>query len=113
MERKPDFTDEEVGIRSFHLRRAAAAEKALEKIRKGLGNQFLRLRNDEIETLLWALGEIWTLVGFYDWEEIRFSELKLEDVLKILDASKEVLAHKKTGTQAFSEIYNFLKENYT
>lgn len=109
MERKPDFTDEDVGVRAFHIRRENAAEKALEKIRMGLGNEFFKLRNDEIELLKWMLGEIWTMVGFYDWESLKFSVLKFEEIDRLLDLANEIISKKKLGTKAVTEAYEIIK----
>ncbi|MCX7832202.1 MAG: hypothetical protein N2440_04815 [Actinobacteria bacterium] len=110
MDRKPDFTDEDVGIRAFHIRRENAAEKALEKIRLGLGRDYLKLRNDEVEVLKWILGEIWTMVGFYDWENLKFSVLTFQDVDKLIQLANEVLDKKRLGTQVVHEAYELIKE---
>lgn len=110
MERKPDFTDEDVGIRAFHIRRENAAEKALEKIRAGLGRDFMKLRNDEVETLKWMLGEVWTMVGFYEWESLKFSVLSFEEVDRIIQLANEVLEKKRLGTQVVQEAYEIIKE---
>lgn len=110
MERKPDFTDEDVGIRAFHIRRENAAEKALEKIRAGLGRDFLKFRSDELETLKWMLGEIWTMVGFYEWEHLMFSVLKFEEVDRLIQLANEVLEKKRLGTHAVTEAYELIKK---
>jgi hypothetical protein len=110
LERKPDFTDEDVGIRAFQIRKETATERALEKIRAGLGKEFLKLRNDEVETLKWMLGEIWAMVGFYDWENLKFSLLRFEDIDRIIQLANSVLQKNKLGTHAVTEAYELIKE---
>ncbi len=110
MDRKPDFTDEDIGIRAFHIRREQAAEKALDKIRAGLGRDFLKLRNDEIEKLRWLLGEVWTMLGFYEWEELKFSILTFDDVDRLLNIADDILSRKVIGTKAVTEAYELIRE---
>lgn len=110
VERKPDFTDEDVGIQAFHLRRGQAVEKAMSKIRQGLGNSFYKISKDELDTLEWFLGEIWSGVGFYEWENLRFSLLKYEDIEKLIEIAKEVMTHKKLGIHALSEGIELIRE---
>lgn len=109
VERKPDFTDEDVGIQAFHIRRGQAVEKALAKIRQGLGKDFYKLSKDEIALLEWVLGEMWSLVGFYEWEELRFSLLSFEKVESIINCGKQVLSHEKLGADGFSEALEIIK----
>lgn len=109
MRRKPDFTDEDVGIRTFHLRRRRAAEKALAKIRNGLGKDFYKLNNDEIGLLSWMLEEMWSAVGFYDWEELKFSLLKLEDVEKLIELASDIITQKKLGASASREALEIVR----
>lgn len=110
VERKPDFTDEDVGIQAFHLRRGQAVEKAMAKIRQGLGNQFYKISKDELEILEWFLGEIWSGVGFYEWENLRFSLLNHEDITKLIEIAREVMSHKKLGIHALSEGIEIIRE---
>ncbi len=109
MERKPDITDEEVGMETFHLRKRKGVERAIEKIRNGLKKDFLKLSQDEIKILEWALGETWTLMGFYEWERIAFSTLSLEEVDKIISIAREIISHKKPGIRGLEEIHSLLK----
>ena len=36
-DRHPDVTDEDIGIRAFKVKKAKAVERAIERIRHGLG----------------------------------------------------------------------------
>jgi len=110
LNRKPDFTDEDVGIRAFQIRKENAAERALEKIRAGLGKEFLKLRNDEIEILKWMLGEIWAMIGFYEWENLRFSLLTFDEVDRIIQLANSILQKERLGTQAVTEAYELIKK---
>lgn len=104
MERKPDLTDEDVGIRTFKLRKEKAVERAMEKIRRSLGRSFLQFTKDDIESLEWALGECWTMVGFYDWENVTFSSLKLEEIREIISITQDIFKHKIKGKAGIEKV---------
>lgn len=108
MDRKPDITDEEVGIQHFHLRKRRATERAIEKVRHGLGKEYSKLSNKEVEILEWIFGETWSMMGFYEWEGIPFSLLSLEEIKKIVSIGKEVLSHKKKGVDGIEEVHQIL-----
>ncbi len=108
MERKPDLTDEDVGIQAFKLRREKAVERAMEKIRRGLGKSFFQFTREDVESLEWALGECWTMVGFYDWEKITFSSLKLEEIKEIISIVQAIVRHKTKGKAGLEKIRDIL-----
>ena len=110
MDRKPDFTDEDVGMQAFHLRRGQAVEKAIARIRQGLGNAFFKLSHDEVELLEWLLGEMWSMVGFFEWEELKFSLVTFEDVEKLLAEARKVMAHEKLGVEAFTDAIEIVRK---
>lgn len=107
---KPDITDEEIGIRSFQLRKGRAVERAMEKIRQKMARRWAEIIPQDVELLQWALGETWALMGQYEWDRIYFSNMDMPAVLRIISISKEILVHQKVGYQGFEEIHQILKE---
>jgi hypothetical protein len=108
MDRKPDITDEEIGIQHFHLRKRRATERALEKVRHGLGKAYTKLSTKDIEILEWILGETWSMMGFYEWERIPFSLLSFEDIEKIINIGKGIFSHQKKGVDGIEEVHQLL-----
>lgn len=109
MSRRPDINDEEIGIRTFQIRKERAAETAIERVRYGLGENWANFSPKDLEILEWALGECWALMGFADWNRITFSALKVEDVKKIIKIAKNIIAHKRRGYRGFEEIIRILR----
>ncbi len=86
----PDVTDEDIGRRSVEIRRGKAVERALERLRKGLGPDWKKLKVSDIEKLRWALGELWGHIPHTQWEDLRFSSRKMDDVDRLLEMSTEL-----------------------
>lgn len=107
---KPDITDEEIGIRSFQLRKGRAVERAMEKIRQKMARVWSEISPQDIELLQWALGETWALMGQYEWDRIYFSNMDMPTTVGIIDVAKEILSHHKVGYQGFEEIHQTLKD---
>lgn len=110
VERKPDVTDEDVGMRAFNLRKRNAVERAIEKIRHNLGREWVRLSEEEVELFEWSLGETWALMGFYEWNEIAFSVLTFEKIDQILEISRQIIAHKIPGHKGLEQVHAILSE---
>ncbi len=108
--KKPDVSDEEIGMRSFQLRKQKAVERAIEKIRFKLGDDWAGLVSEDIEILEWVLGDMWAFIARDEWEGIAFSELNLPDIYGIIDIAKEIMAHKKIGSVGLNQIHRILKE---
>lgn len=106
---RPDVSDEEIGMRSFQLKKQKATEIALEKIRYNLASEWATLSSEDIETLEWILGDVWAYISRGDWDRIAFSEISLPDISKILDIARQIIAHKKIGSVGLNEIHNMLK----
>lgn len=104
MERKPDLTDEDVGIQAFKLRKEKAVERAIEKIRRSLGRSFLQFTQEDLKNLEWALGECWTMVGFYEWENITFSSLKTEEINQIISIAQDIFKHRIKGKAGIEKV---------
>ncbi len=108
MERKPDLTDEDVGIQAFKLRKEKAVERAMEKIRRSLGRSFLKFTREDVQNLEWGLGECWTMVGFYEWDSIAFSSLKLEEINQIISITQDIVKHRIKGKTGIEKIRSIL-----
>ena len=74
----PDVTDEEIGMRTFQIRKARAVERAMERMRQGLKSEWssahawARSRRSG-----WVLGEMWAYVARAEWEDLHFSKLTI------------------------------------
>jgi hypothetical protein len=106
---RPDITDEEIGLRSFRIRREKAVERALERLRQGLGTQWAVLSLEEVRALDWVLGELWSYVARSEWEDIPFSQLHFDDLMRVLDITAEVLSHERTAGPALDDVYLIVK----
>ncbi len=93
----PDVSDEDIGRRQVEVRRGKAVERALERLRKGLGQDWKKLKVSDIEKLRWALGELWSHIPHSQWEDLRFSSRNLEDVGQLLEMSTELAKTHKPG----------------
>jgi len=107
---QPDISDEEIGMRSFQLKKGKAVELAVEKMRYKLGDDWGELAAGEIELLEWALGDVWAFIARGEWDQIAFSELTLDDVFKIVGIAKQIIAHKKIGSVGLNEIHKMVKK---
>ncbi|RJQ32370.1 MAG: hypothetical protein C4562_03170 [Actinobacteria bacterium] len=106
---KSGLNDEDIGIRTFQIRKEKATERAVEKTRYRLGKEWSSISSNDIDIFSWALGETWAMMGFREWDQIMFSFLDLSTVERIIIIGKQVLNHKKLGTKAFHEIHEILK----
>jgi len=107
---KPDVSDEEIGIRSFQLKKKKAVEQAIEKIRYNLNEDWAGLVNEDIELLEWVLGDMWAFIARDQWDRIAFSELRLPDIYRIIDIAKQIMARKKVGSVGLNQIHNMVKK---
>lgn len=108
MGRTFDIDDEDIGIRTFQIRKQRQVERAIEKIRFNLGDNWKRLSPEEKEVLEWALGETWAMMGHQDWEHTGFSLMNFGDVQQIILLAREVIEHKTPGTRAIEQIHDIL-----
>ncbi len=101
---RPDVTDEELGMRAFKVKKAKAVERAMERLRHGLGPAWKDLNEDEIEELDWALGEVWKYVARADWEDLHFGRMTMGDVVRILTLSSQLRRHARNQVEILREI---------
>lgn len=105
---RPDINDEDVGMRSWHIQREKAVERAVEKIRHKLNADWKDMRTEDIVVLNWILSEVWGFAGRNEWEDFSFSGLSLPDVMKIIKIGKQVINHEKSGHNGFGEVKKLL-----
>jgi hypothetical protein len=102
---KPDVNDEEIGMRTFQLRKARAVERAMERLRGGMKSDWTLLSHAEIEALGWIFGELWAYVARAEWDELHFSKLKYADVRAILAFAKEIANHTRNSVDVLTDTY--------
>lgn len=103
-DRHPDVSDEEIGIRAFQVKRAKAVERAIERMRHGLGPSWRDLNDSEIEELEWILGELWAYVVRAEWEELPFGALMMSDVIKILTFGSQLRRHARNSIDILRDV---------
>lgn len=108
-----DITDEEVGMRSFQLRKGRAVERAIEKIRQNLGTHWIKLSLHDIEMLQWVLGEVWAFIARANWDNLAFSSTTLEETKKIIQIGNEIINHERIGSTGLDEVYKIIKKIQT
>lgn len=105
----PEVTDEEIGMRAFQLRKSRAVEHAMERIRQGLGTDWSTLSVKDIETLNWALGQVWAHLARPEWAQIAFTSLGKEKIGDIIGIANRILGHEILGHQGLEEIDAIIK----
>lgn len=105
----PDVTDEEIGMRTFQIRKARAVERAQERMRQGLKAEWAYLSVAEVEALGWILGELWAYVARADWEELHFGKLSIAEVRVLLDHAREIANHDRNSVDVLGSAYDLVK----
>ena len=104
-DRRRDVTDEEIGMRTFQIRKARAVERAMERMRQGLQSEWSLLSLAEVEALGWILGELWAYVARAEWEDLHFSKLKTEELRQILGHAREIANHERNSVDILQDVY--------
>lgn len=102
--RRPDVSDEDLGIRTFQLRKAKAVERAMERVRHTHKEDWKNLSNPDIEELEWVLGELWAFVARTAWEELRFGKLTMHELRVILAFGRELRKHTRTSVDVLNDV---------
>lgn len=87
---RPDVNDEDTGRRTFQIRKARSAERAIERLRHGLGADWASYTPREIEELEWFIGEMWAYVSRGEWDELHFGKLTSHDLIKLLGLATQL-----------------------
>ncbi len=101
-DRHQDVTDEDLGIRAFQIKRAKAVERAIERIRHGLGDSWKDLNNTEIEELEWVLGELWSYIAREDWDQLHFGRMTMSDIIKTLTLGSQMRRHARPSFEVLA-----------
>jgi hypothetical protein len=105
MNKRPDVTDEEIGMRTFQLRKAQAVERATERLRQGLGAEWPKFTGPEIEAIGFVLGELWAYVAHAEWDDLKFSTLSVTDARRILNFARELVNHTRNSVDVLQDVY--------
>jgi ABC-type hemin transport system ATPase subunit len=105
---RPDVTDEEIGMRTFQLRKARAVERATDRMRQGLGKEWSTLSGPEIEAIGYALGELWAYIAHSEWDDLRFSTLDIDDARTILDFARELVDHQRNSVEVLKDVHTLI-----
>jgi hypothetical protein len=103
-DRHTDVSDEDLGIRAFKVKRAKAVERAVERLRRGLGTSWKDLTEEEIEEVEWVLGELWSYVARAHWDDLHFGNLTMGDVVKILTLGSQMRRHVRPTIEVLREV---------
>lgn len=104
MNNRPDVTDEDIGMRTFQLRKAKAVERAVDRLRQGLKTGWQDLTTHEIEELEWILGELWAYIARNDWDNLRFGLLSMHEVRVILGFGGELRKHSRNAVEILTDV---------
>jgi hypothetical protein len=107
---QPDVTDEEIGMRSFQIKKARAVERAIERLRKGLGAEWAKFTQPEIEAIGYVLGELWAYIAHAQWEDLRFSTLSVTDARRILNFARELTHHSRNSVDVLQDLHKMIVE---
>lgn len=103
-ERHPDVTDEDIGIRAFQIKKAKAVERAVERLRRGLGDGWKDLTSEEIDELEWVYGELWAYLARDEWDQLAFGHLTTSDVIKTLTLGSQMRRHARSSIDVLREV---------
>jgi hypothetical protein len=107
---RPEVTDEEIGMRTFQIRKAQAVERATERLRQGLKSEWAKFTGPEIEAIGFVLGELWAYIAHSEWDELRFSTLSVTDVRRILNFARELVNHKRNSVDVLQDLHAMIVE---
>lgn len=102
---RPDVSDEEIGMRAFQLRKAQAVERSTDHMRKGLGAEWSRFSDPEIEALGYVLGELWAYIAHSEWDDLHFSLLNVTDARRMLNFARELVNHKRNSVEVLRDVH--------
>ena len=104
----PDVSQKEIGKRLYHVHREKRVEEAIKKIKHGVGSEWGSFNREDIELLGHLLQCTWNVIDQKAWEIIPFSNLKKNDIRKILSFGEGVGPGKNPDTSAVNEIKKIL-----
>lgn len=105
----PEVTDDERGRRIFQIHKDMAVEKAIEKIRENIGQDWKIYSARDIDLLKFILGESWVSLDRRTWEGFAFTRLSREDIDEIVRIAKEVKGKKRLESDAVTDVVKILE----
>ncbi len=106
---RPDVTDEDIGMRAFHIKKAKAVERAVQRLRQGLGAEWNNLTSHQIEELEWVLGELWAYAARDEWQDLHFGKLSMHDIRTILQYGRELRKHSRNAVDVLNDVAEIVK----
>lgn len=103
-DRHADVSDEDLGIRAFKVKRAQAVERAVQRLRQGLGSGWTNLTSEEIEEIEWVLGELWSYIARSEWDELRFGLLTVSDIINMLTLGSQLRRHARPAIEVLRDV---------
>lgn len=104
----PDATQMEVGRRLYHVHREKRVEEAIKKIKQGVGQDWSSFTIEDIDLLGHLLQCTWNVIDQKIWDNLPFSNMKAQDVRKILSYGEGVGPGRNPGTDEVAEIKKIL-----
>jgi len=102
--RRPDVSDEDLGIRTFQLRKAKAVERAMERVRHTHKDDWKNLDGQDITDFEWILGELWAYVNRDAWEDLRFGKITMHEIRTVLTYGRELKKHARTSVDVLNDV---------
>lgn len=109
MNQRRDVTDEDIGMRAFQLRKAKAVERAVERLRYSLKDEWPSFTDHEIEELEWLLGELWAYVARDSWEHMRFGRISSSEIRQMISMGREMRSHTRSGVDVLQEVGDMIQ----
>jgi len=107
-DKMPDVSQSEVGRRLYHVHREKRVERAIKKVKEGIGPEWRSFTQDEIQLLSHLLQCTWNVIDQKIWDDIPFGKLKKGDVQKILSFGEGVGPNKSPDKTVIEEIKKIL-----
>jgi hypothetical protein len=109
-DRQRDLSDEDIGIRAFKTKKAKAAERAVERIRRAQGDSWSSFTAEEIEELEWILGELWAYIAREDWDDLRFGRLSLQEVIRLLTYGSQLRRYARNSIDILRDVEGVVRK---
>jgi hypothetical protein len=106
---RPDVTDEDVGMRTFRLRKATAVERAIERLRAGLKDNWSLFSQRDLADLKWVFGELWAFETRAEWDALHFSKLGADDVVAIVGIARTLRADPHGTVETLERVRDIIR----
>ena len=106
---RPDVSDEDIGMRAFQIKKAKAVERAVQRRRQGLKDDWAQLTSHQVEELEWILSELWAYAARNEWQILRFGKLTMHDLRTILGYGRELRKHSRNAVDILNDVADIVK----